>query len=212
MPEPAAHYFDADPDTPSRPKVVVVGGVNPALRLRTDHGVFSHGQLDAGTNVLLRSTPPLPATGRFLDLGCGTGAMALVMARRSPDATIVAVDVNERARRLTADNASSNDVTNIVVAAPDDNLAIGTTPFDVIWTNPPIRVGKAALHEMLLHWLGRLTPDGYALLVVHKNLGSDSLQRWLTEHGHPTQRLISSRGYRLLRAMSGATPSATPDD
>lgn len=212
MPEPAAHYFDTEPDTPSRPKDIVVGGVNPALRLRTDRGVFSHGQLDAGTNVLLRSTPPLPTTGRFLDLGCGAGAMALVMARRSPDATIVAVDVNERARRLTADNASSNDVTNVVVAAPDDDIAIGTTPFDVIWSNPPIRIGKVALHEILRRWLGRLTPDGYALLVVHKNLGSDSLQRWLTEQGHPTQRLISSRGYRLLRTMSGATPAPTPDD
>lgn len=204
MPEPAAHYFDTDPDTPSRPQDIVFGGVNPPLRLRTDRGVFSHGQLDAGTNVLLRSAPPLPATGRFLDLGCGTGAMALVMARRSPHATVVAIDVNERARQLTADNATANDITNVVVAAPDDDEAIGSVRFDVIWSNPPIRVGKAALHEMLLQWLGRLAPDGYALFVVHKNLGSDSLQRWLTEQGHPTQRLISSRGYRLLRVTSSS--------
>jgi hypothetical protein len=66
--------------------------------------------------------------------------------------------------------------------------------------NPPIRIGKAALHDLLLGWLDRLTPDGRAVLVVGRNLGADSLQRWLGEQGFPTDRLASKRGYRLLQA------------
>ena len=108
-----------------------------------------------------------------------------------------AVDVNARARSLCEANAAANGITNIRVSAPEEVPAELT--FDRIWSNPPIHVGKVALHEMLLTWLGRLTPDGTATMVVHKHLGADSLQRWLTEQGFPTTRLASSSGYRILR-------------
>ena len=80
--------------------------------------------------------------------------------------------------------------------------------FDLIWSNPAIRVGKAALHEMLRTWLDRLTPDGRAVLVVQRHLGADSLAAWLNDEGWPTERLASRRGYRLLdvRARVEATP------
>jgi 16S rRNA (guanine1207-N2)-methyltransferase len=71
--------------------------------------------------------------------------------------------------------------------------------FDRIVSNPPIRIGKTALHGLLLRWLPRLTPDGTAHLVVQKHLGSDSLARWLTEQGYPTTRLASRAGYRILK-------------
>ena len=94
---------------------------------------------------------------------------------------MVAVDVNERARTLCAANAADNGIGNVEVLAPE--AVDPALRFDAIWSNPPIRVGKAALHELLLTWLDRLTADGAAHLVVHKNLGSDSLQRWLTDAG-----------------------------
>ena len=87
------------------------------------------------------------------------------------------------------------------MCAPDD-VPPGLH-FATIWSNPAIRIGKPALHEMLLRWLDRLAIDGEAVLVVHKHLGSDSLQTWLGAHGHPTTRLASSSGYRILRT----TPS-----
>ena len=118
-------------------------------------------------------------------------------ARRSPASRVVAVDVNERARALCAANAAANGIANVEVAAPDD--VDEDLRFDTIWSNPPIRIGKPALHDMLERWLARLVPDGAALLVVHKHLGSDSLQRWLTESGWPTERLLSAKGYRVLR-------------
>lgn len=195
--ERTAHYFDASPASASATREITVDVVDPPLRLLTDRGVFNHGRLDAGTEFLLRQAPRPPSSGVLLDLGCGSGAIALAMARRSPTARVVAVDVNERARWLCAQNAATNGVTNVEVfdaAGVDRSL-----PFDLIWSNPPIRIGKTALHALLTDWLDRLAPHGTAVFVVHKHLGSDSLQRWLTEHGWPTARIASSRGYRLLR-------------
>jgi 16S rRNA G1207 methylase RsmC len=110
-----------------------------------------------------------------------------------------AVDVNARARQLTAHNAEVNGLTNVRVVSPDDMPE--DIAFDTIWSNPPIRIGKAALHDLLLRWLPRLTPDGHAVMVVGKNLGADSLQAWLTAQGWPTTRLSSARGFRILRTQ-----------
>jgi len=191
------HYFEPSPTTASDTREVTIELVDPPLRLLTDRGVFSHGRIDAGTEFLLRQAPP-PAGRVVLDLGCGSGAIALTLARRLPVARVIGVDVNERARNLCARNAAANDLANIEVLAPDG--VDPTLRFDLIWSNPPIRIGKAALHELFALWLDRLTPEGRAVLVVHKHLGSDSLQHWLTEHGWTTSRIASSRGYRLLRA------------
>jgi 16S rRNA (guanine1207-N2)-methyltransferase len=162
----------------------------------TDRGVFSHGHLDTGTSLLLRAAPAVAPAGTFLDLGCGSGAVALTMAKRAPAAIVWAVDVNERARHLTATNAERNGVTNVQVAAPDE--VPDDVRFDLVWSNPPIRIGKVALHELLLHWLGRLADGGSAVLVVHQHLGADSLQRWLDQHGHAAERIASRAGFRLL--------------
>lgn len=191
-----SHYFDQSPDTPSDRRPVTVVLPDDAFEMWTDRGVFSHGRLDTGTKFLLTDAPSLPDRGTFLDLGCGAGPISLILARRRPGAHVIAVDVNERARELTADNARRLEVTNIDVKAPDD--VDDSLRFDVIWSNPPIKVGKEELHAMLVRWLDRLTPSGNAILVVQKNLGSDSLQRWLIAEGFPTTRLGSRAGYRLL--------------
>jgi 16S rRNA (guanine1207-N2)-methyltransferase len=191
------HYFDEDPDTTSMPRDVALWLPDMSLTLTTDRGVFGYDQIDAGSKLLLLKAPPPPPTGNLLDLGCGVGTIALPLARRAPGATVWAVDVNSRARDLCTANAASNGVTNVRVVTPDD--VPDDVVFDCIWSNPPIRVGKNALHEMLLMWLGRLAPGGPAVLVVHKHLGGDSLQRWLTEAGYPTTRLVSSSGYRILQ-------------
>jgi 16S rRNA (guanine1207-N2)-methyltransferase len=192
-----SQYFARRPLAGSSEREITVAAVDPPLRLRTDRGVFSHGRLDSGTDVLLRQAPPPPATGVLLDLGCGAGAIALTLARRSPAAQVVAIDVNERARELCADNASRNGLDNVEVLAPE-HVEEGVR-FDLIWSNPPIRIGKSALHEVLTTWLDRLAPEGSAVLVVHKHLGADSMHRWLTDAGWPSERLASSKGFRLLR-------------
>jgi 16S rRNA (guanine1207-N2)-methyltransferase len=191
-----SHYFDPSPSSESRPRHVTVVLPDDAFELETDHGVFSHGRLDTGTKFLLTEAPAPPDDGLFLDLGCGAGPIALALARRRPRARVIAIDVNARARELTERNARRLGVANLDVRDPD--TVDPDLRFDLVWSNPPIKVGKTELHAVLERWLDRLSPSGYAVLVVHKNLGSDSLQRWLIERGHPTVRLGSRAGYRLL--------------
>lgn len=191
------HYFSEAPSAASRPDRIRVELADDAFELTTDRSTFSPRRLDPGTAFLLGSAPPPPATGRFLDLGCGYGPIAIALARRSPAAAVVAIDINERSRGLCATNAVELGVGNLTVAAPDD---VDGGPFDLIWSNPPIHIGKPALHALLLRWFARLSPEGVAVLVVGRHLGADSLQRWLGEQGFPTDRLASKRGYRLLRS------------
>ena len=193
---PSSHYFDPEPAGASRPRRFDLALPDVTLRLTSDRGVFSGDRVDPGTKYLLLEAPHPPAEGDLLDLGCGYGPIALALAARSPGATVWAVDVNARARGLTEANAREAGLDNVVVAAPDD------VPPDVrfagLWSNPPVRIGKAALHDLLSAWLERLAPDARAWLVVQKHLGSDSLARWLGEQGWTVTRLGSRVGYRLL--------------
>lgn len=197
MPAPGSHYFDEEASAESSPRDVVLLLPDQQLTLTTDRGVFGYDRVDAGTKLLLLKAPPPPPTGDLLDLGCGTGSIALTMARRSPAATVWAIDVNDRARDLCRRNAERNGLANVRVCHPDEVPA--DVRFATIWSNPAIRIGKPALHAMLLRWLQRMTDDGDAVLVVQKHLGSDSLQAWLSAQGFPTTRLNSSAGYRILQ-------------
>jgi 16S rRNA (guanine1207-N2)-methyltransferase len=194
------HYFDEQPGAPSDPRNVELRLPDMTVTLATDRGVFGYAQIDAGSKLLLLKAPAPPQHGNLLDLGCGAGILAIPMARRAPNATVWAVDVNGRARDLCAANATTNGATNVRVVPPDE--VPGEVSFDCIWSNPPIRIGKPALHDLLLVWLGRLAPAGAATMVVHKHLGADSLQRWLSERGYLTARIASSSGYRILHIVS----------
>ena len=198
---PAPHDFNAEPEVASARRTIEVSLADGTFSIQTDTGVFSHGRVDAGTKVLLMEAPALPTTGTFLDLGCGAGPMAMTMARRSPQSSVWAIDVNERARQLTRDNATSLLLTNVTVTTPDD--VPPELLFDVIWSNPPIKAGKKELHDLLTRWLERLTPQGVALLVVNKNLGSDSLAKWLGDLGWNVKRVSSRQGYRVLLVRRG---------
>lgn len=196
----ADHYFSAEPGTPSSAREVRLVVDGRELLLASDTGVFSADRIDAGTSVLLQHAPPPPARGTVLDLGCGYGPIACALATRSPGADVLAVDVNARAVALTQANAERLGLPRLRALAPDD--VDPALRFAAIYSNPPIRVGKTALHDLLTQWLDRLTPDGCAYLVVHRHLGSDSLQRWLAERPYAVERLASVRGYRILGVRS----------
>ena len=191
-----SHYFDPAPAVESKPRKVHLHVGELALELQADRGVFGSRGVDLGTLVLLREAPPPPGQGDILDLGSGYGPIAIALARQAPAARIWAVDVNQRALELTRTNAARADVRNVTALAPDQ--IPDDVRFDAIYSNPPVRVGKAALHELLLTWLRRLRPEGRAYLVVQRNLGADSLATWLREQGYAVQRLKSKKGYRIL--------------
>jgi 16S rRNA (guanine1207-N2)-methyltransferase len=192
----SSQYFAEQPAAPHRPGTVQVVLPDMHLTLATDSGVFSPGRLDPGTRLLLEMAPPPPADGDLLDLGCGYGPLALVLAKRAPAARIWAVDVNARALALCKGNVDAARLANARCLAADD--AGLPASYQLIWSNPPIRIGKQALHAMLTTWLGRLAPGAAAYLVVQRNLGSDSLQRWLAESGWAPNRLAARSGYRVL--------------
>ncbi len=200
-----SQYWTDSPGVASRPSEVDLRRPDVDLRLTTDRGVFSADRVDRGTRYLLLEGPDLP-TGPvdLLDLGCGYGPIACTLASRRPEARVWAVDVNERARDLCQANAAAAELANVEVAAPDD------VPVDVrlaaIWSNPPIRIGKPVLHDLLTRWLDLLTPDGTAHLVVQRHLGADSLARWLDDRGWATERRGSRKGFRLLDVAARAEP------
>lgn len=192
------HYFSSHPTSDSSVRQIDVRLLGEDYRVSTTAGVFSPQGLDKGTAVLLHKAP-LPELARgstVVDLGCGWGPLTLALARAYPDATVVGVDVNERARLLTAKNAADAGLSNVRVAEGVDDADVASV--DLLWSNPPIRIGKEALHGLLSTWLSRLNPAAVAYLVVQRNLGADSLAAWLTGQGFPASKLGSQKGYRVL--------------
>lgn len=192
-----SHYFDARPRAQSRPRHLTLRLPDRTVELESDSGVFAGGAVDSGTAFLLRRAAEPPLTGDLLDIGCGYGPIAITVALRAPAARVWAVDVNERALALTTRNAAAAGATNLVALLPGDVPT--DMRFAAAFSNPPVRVGLAQLHPLLTGWLDRLLVDGWAELVVHRHLGSDSLARWLVAEGFATERLASHAGYRILR-------------
>lgn len=193
------HYFSADPTVAFKRVPVRMTVWGRELALTSGSGVFAQGRLDIGTAVLFRETEP-PTGGTLLDLGCGYGVIGCALAVVAPAAQVWGVDVNERAVLLANENSAALGVGDRFTAVTPDGVP-DDAQFDEIWSNPPIRIGKEALHELLLTWLPRLRAGGRAVMVVGKNLGADSLQRWLDEQGYPTTRLASAKGFRVLETV-----------
>ncbi len=198
-----SHYFDAKPAAPSRPRTVFLHVGELAIELEADRGVFGSRAVDLGTLTLLREAPPPPPDGDILDLGSGYGPIAIAVARQAPKARVWAVDVNERALELTRANARAAGTANVTACLPEE--VPPDIRFAAMYSNPPVRIGKLPLHALLLQWLARLAPGGFAYLVVQRNLGSDSLAAWLASEGHEVQRLKSKKGYRVLAVRPAPT-------
>ncbi len=197
-------YFDESPDVPSDPKTVLFTFKEIDYVFETDRGVFSFERIDKATRILLDvlsekyygSQPEL-----IIDVGCGYGPITCVVADQFPQAQIIGVETNQRARDLAIKNCRKNiggDRIRIMSPAEVDD----TIMVDLIISNPPIRIGKDALYELLRGWSTRLNADGQMWLVIAKNLGSDSTAAYLeSECGLKVHRVASKKGFRVLRCV-----------
>ncbi len=211
MPAHPDHYFSATPASALERRVITVDLAGRRVEVDSASGVFSADRIDLGTSVLLRETPDPPTQGHLLDLGCGWGPLALTMASLSPQAQVWGVDVNARALELLRGNARRLELNHVRAAFPQDVPT--EVSFAAIWSNPPIRIGKAALHELLLTWLPRLAVQANAYLVVQRNLGADSLHTWLTGtfgREFAVSRHASAKGFRVLRVERLAETERDP--
>ena len=199
------HYFSQEPGSALKPRSIVIPVAGEMVTVTTASGTFSPAQLDFGTEVLIEQMDLAPESGDLLDLGCGWGPIALNLAKLRPNTKVWAVDVNTRSVELTAKNAKDLGLSNITAVVPEqvpENLV-----FSGIWSNPPIRIGKKELHELLLKWLPRLAVGAEAYLVVQKNLGSDSLQKWLMEElagNFEVSRYTSIKTYRVIKVRKNS--------
>ena len=193
----SSQYFSEQPSGTEVRRTITAQIWGRELQFITATGVFAADGLDRGTAVLLRASPIPEGQPRILDLGCGYGPIALAIAVHCPGALIDAVDINERALALCRENAEALGVADRVRVLRPEQVE-PEVRYDEVWSNPPIRIGKQSLHELLLTWLARLAPDGVARLVVGKNLGSDTLQRWLIEQDYACERIASAKGFRVL--------------
>ncbi len=195
---PQEHYFSASPDSPATIREISFRVADREFLVQAASGTFSASKLDPGTSVLLSKYQEFPDSGNVLDLGCGWGPISISIASLQPGTTVWALDVNARSLELATSNAERLGLTNVKTVTAEQIPA--DLRFDAIWSNPPIRIGKAALHELLSTWLPRLESGGRAMLVVQKQLGADSLLAWIqSEFPELTSsRFSTDKGFRVL--------------
>ena len=192
-----AHYFTND-EVESNEKTITVKIKNTKLNLIVDNGVFSKKGLDFGTRSLLESIDIEKIKGDVLDFGCGYGPIGIYIAKNI-DANIDMVDVNERALNLARKNAKLNDV-NVNIFQSDIYSNINKK-YDFIITNPPIRVGKKILYEILFTSLGHLKDGGTIYLVINKNQGAKSLLKDLNEKSNATL-IEKNKGFYIIEVKN----------
>ncbi len=194
------HYFTASPGSEHRYAEAEYAYRGETLRFLTDAGVFSRGEVDFGTDALLRALPDSMA-GRVLDLGCGWGAVGVSVGKKYPACTIVMSDVNERALELARKNAAANGVR--ADAVQSDGLERVDGLFDFILTNPPIRAGKQVIYRLFAQSAGKLNENGSLYLVIRRQQGAESALKYLKTVFGQVETVEKSGGFWVIRCRGG---------
>ena len=193
------HYYTRVPQSESRPVDCTYSYRGLALTFRTDAGVFSRGEVDAGTKLLLEALPE-EMDGEILDLGCGWGVIGVSIARKWPGTRVTMADVNTRALDLSRENAKRNRA-EVTCVESDGMAALEGRTFDAVVTNPPIRAGKQVIYKMFADAAKSLKPGGALYLVIRKQQGAESCMKYLQTLYASVEKLDKSGGFWVLKAM-----------
>ena len=195
------HYYTRTPQSASRPAECSFTYRGVDLVFETDAGVFSRGEVDTGTRLLLEALPE-DMHGEILDLGCGWGVIGISIARKWPETQVTMADVNTRALELSRKNAKRNRA-EVICAESDGMEALADRNFDAVVTNPPIRAGKQVIYKMFADAAQRLKPGGALYLVIRKQQGAESCIRYLETIYEKVEKLDKSGGFWVLKAHNG---------
>ena len=201
-------YYTADPTSASKPVPCAFPYRGHGLSFMTDAGVFSKGELDPGTRLLLDALPDL--SGDVLDVGCGWGAIGVAVAKAYPACRVTMIDVNRRALGLCRENAANNGATAECLES-DGLAAVAGRFFDAVITNPPIRAGKQVIYKMFADAARQLRPGGALYLVIRKQQGAESCVKYLKTLFSAVDKLDKSNGYWVLRASGPFREDATDE-
>lgn len=192
------HYYTRTPQSASRPAECTFSYRGIDLVFTTDAGVFSRGEVDTGTRLLLEALPE-EMQGDILDLGCGWGIIGISIARKWPGSRVVMADVNTRALDLSRENAKRNRA-EVVCVESDGMGALMDRSFDAVVTNPPIRAGKQVIYKMFADAATRLKDGGALYLVIRKQQGAESCIKYLETIYSSVEKLDKSGGFWVLKA------------
>ncbi len=194
------HYYTQIPSSESRPEQFEVSVFGQTLGFESDAGVFSKGELDYGSRLLLLSLPAL--AGRVLDLGCGWGGIGVALAAKHPECRLVLSDINERAVALARKNAARNRLNNVEVVL-SDGFSNVEGAFDAIISNPPIRAGKQVIYGLFGEAKNRLKSGSSLFVVIRKQQGAPSALAHLQEVYGDARLIERSKGFWIIQATKG---------
>lgn len=189
-----SHYFLNDNNLVSDIKPFNINVNGNSFTFNTDNGVFSKGELDYGTNLLIRNILKLNINGDVLDLGCGYGPIGIIIAKLT-NSNVYMSDVNKRAIHLTKMNAKKNNVS--ITAIESDGYLNINNKFDYVISNPPIRVGKKILYKLLIDTKEHLNENGKLIIVVRKEQGALSLMKDMSTY-YNVEVLDKDKGFMII--------------
>lgn len=195
------HYYSEKPTVKSDRYKITETILGKVYEFFVDRGVFSKGGLDFGTRLLLESIDLSSTDGPVADVGCGWGAIGIVLADEYSNRKIVMVDINERAVELSHVNAQKNGVENVQIFQNDLLSGFEENGFSVIVTNPPIRAGKKVVFQLYEQASETLIPGGEIWVVIQKKQGAPSTKKKLEELGFDVQVVNKSKGYYIFKGI-----------
>lgn len=194
------HYYSKNPQTTSNPQEWTYTLRGEKFHFQTDAGVFSKGEVDFGSRLLIETYKDSDLDGPVLDVGCGYGPIGMAIAKEFPHKEVHMVDVNARAIELAKKNTEKNGVSNVSIYESDSLSAVEADGFSAILTNPPIRAGKATIFRFYEEAFEKLRDGGSLWVVIQKKQGAPSTEAKLQELFGDCRVAAKNKGYFIFEA------------